>query len=142
MGALRTAPIECGECKKPYSPEELKEFEVPFNVSAAYDSQTLGMVRISLCEKCLKKNGEPWKAFVSRIIYRTIPRARVKVPKNPKVVTLTIDPELFEFIRRQRYPRCRNDSEVMRKIFEYFLRMEGVRKELAHEKEQKLFSRI
>lgn len=132
----------CAECKGLYPLKELKEFEVPFNVSAAFDAETLGIVKVLLCKKCFKKNGEPWKTHVSRIIYRTIPRTRVKLPKNPKIVTLTVEPELFEFIRRRWYSRCRNDSEVMRKIFEYFLYMEGIRKELAHEKEQKLFSRI
>jgi len=132
----------CAECKRLLLPKELKEFEVPFNVSSAFEAQQLGIVKVLLCEKCLKKNGEPCRTYVSRIIYRSLPRIRVKIPKNPKVVSLSVDPELFEFIKRDWYSRCRNDSEVMRKIFEYFLSMEGVRKELDHQKELKLFSRM
>lgn len=132
----------CAECKGLYPPKELEEFEVPFNVSPGFGAKTLGTVKILLCKKCLKKNGEPWKTYVSRIIYRTVPRTRVKIPKNPKIISFTVELELFDFIKRWCYPRCRNDSEVMRKIFEYFLSMEGIRKELDHQKELKLFSRM
>lgn len=130
----------CAECKRLLPPKELEEFEVPFNVSCAFGAETLGKVKVLLCERCLKKNGEPWKTYVSRIIYQTIPKVRVKVPRNPKVIALTVDPELFEFIKKG-YPRC-GDSEVMRRIFEYYVSMEDIRERIDREKEAKLFSRI
>jgi len=68
----------------------------------------------------------------------------MKVLKNPLIVTCTVDKELFEYVKvrycgAKQYGRQLNNAEVMRKMFDYFLDMEEVDKELEREKEARMF---
>ncbi len=68
----------------------------------------------------------------------------MEVLKNPLIVTCTVDKELFEYVKVKHfsisgYKRTLNNAEVMRKMFEYFMYMEGVKEELAREKEARMF---
>ena len=68
----------------------------------------------------------------------------MKVLKNPLIVTCTVDKELFEYVKVRYFGarqcgRQLNNAEVMRKMFEYFVDMEEADKDLAREKEARMF---
>lgn len=65
-----------------------------------------------------------------------------KIPKNPKVVTCTVDKELWEFMKRSEgFAHCHNDAEMLMQMIRYYVDMEGVEKDRSRAYEAKIFRR-
>ncbi|MBA7641793.1 hypothetical protein ES703_49478 [subsurface metagenome] len=63
----------------------------------------------------------------------------IKIPKNRKIVTCTVDKELWEFMRKGWFKHCHNDAEVLMGIIHYFMDMEEVKEDMDREKEARMF---
>ena len=63
----------------------------------------------------------------------------IKAPKNPLIVTCTVDEKVWEFIKKNNFPKCHNDAEVMMQIFNYYVSMEEVDKDMEIEYNRKIF---
>ncbi|GAH13966.1 unnamed protein product [marine sediment metagenome] len=69
-------------------------------------------------------------------------QSEMKILKNPLIVTCTVDKEMFEYVKVNyfyRYYGKLNNAEIMRKCFEYVVEMEEADKNLAREKEARMF---
>jgi len=66
----------------------------------------------------------------------------VKIPKNRKIVTCTVDKELWEFMKKSKeFERCHNDAEMLMQIIRYYVEMEEVEKDRSRAYEAKIFGR-
>lgn len=66
----------------------------------------------------------------------------IKMPKNRKIVTCTVEKELWEFMKKMKwFEKCHNDAEILMEIIHYFVDLEEVREELAQAKEAEIFRR-